>query len=191
MEDMPRAGGQPPVFSYFSGPKWFYAVIAASMIVAGGLRVLLYTESRGSPLTATHNHDLADMGLFHNWAVEIAKGDWTGAKTFHVWLKAHDVWAEKYFQLRPGLLPEMEAKAKASGKSVSHTLWLEWMGGEQIFEKEPLYSYLMAVIYALFGPDPEYIFIAQMILGVATIPLIIVIARRLFGENAAVFAAPA
>jgi len=63
-----------------------------------------------------------------------------------------------------------------------------WPGREPFF-MGPFFSYLLAVVYALPGPDLFSIRLAQLLLGLATIAGSALIARRLFGDVAGSIAA--
>lgn len=53
----------------------------------------------------------------------------------------------------------------------------------------PLYPYIIAAIYALFGANPIYVQIFQCVLSVANVFLIFLIARRLFSPRVGIAAA--
>ena len=57
------------------------------------------------------------------------------------------------------------------------------MGGGLTFYQEPLYAYLMAVTYKIFGGDHRWVaFSGSSVLGVLTNVLIYLLARRMFGD---------
>ncbi len=49
----------------------------------------------------------------------------------------------------------------------------------------PLYTYFVAAVYALAGPDPRIVFALQALLGVISCWLAFMVAARLFGDTAA------
>jgi 4-amino-4-deoxy-L-arabinose transferase-like glycosyltransferase len=64
----------------------------------------------------------------------------------------------------------------------------DWIGS-RVFYQDPLYSYLLALLYRAFGASPVPVVIAQSLLGAATIGLVGLLAKRLFGNGAALVAA--
>ena len=58
---------------------------------------------------------------------------------------------------------------------------MKWAGGSTFYQ-EPLYAYLMAVTYKIFGGDHRWVFLWQLVLGVLTNVLIYLLARRMFGD---------
>lgn len=58
----------------------------------------------------------------------------------------------------------------------------EWIG-TKAFEQSPLYAYLLGAFYRLFGPQDTVILMLQLIAGTATVLLVTLSARRVFGRN--------
>jgi 4-amino-4-deoxy-L-arabinose transferase-like glycosyltransferase len=83
---------------------------------------------------------------------------------------------EEYYQKHPGELAALREEIVAAS-----LLWREW-GGPLRFHQEPLYPYLVGLTYVLFGPDPQYVYLWQMLLGAISNVLVYLIARRHFGE---------
>ncbi len=102
----------------------------------------------------------SDARFYDQWALAVAKGD----------VLLQDDWLRP----RPGSPP---------------------MGGGEVFHLPPLYPYLLAGVYApldWFGELEARVWviaILQLILGVANLVLVALLARRLFGDSAAVAAA--
>jgi 4-amino-4-deoxy-L-arabinose transferase-like glycosyltransferase len=63
----------------------------------------------------------------------------------------------------------------------------DWLGSE-VFEQGPLYPYLLAIVFRLFGDRGGLILVAQMLLGATFCLLIYASARRLFDQRTAVVA---
>jgi len=59
--------------------------------------------------------------------------------------------------------------------------WI-WRGASY---QAPLYPYLLAAVYSLIAPSPEYVLWIQVAASVATVWLIYLIARRIFSERVA------
>ena len=64
-------------------------------------------------------------------------------------------------------------------------------GAVDVFFKPPLYPYLLAGIYGVFGESPTAAYALQMIAGVVTCLLVLMIGRRVFGRAVGLGAAVA
>ena len=64
----------------------------------------------------------------------------------------------------------------------------DWMG-EEVFFQEPLYSYFLGTLYAVFGRDLLFIRLFQAALGVLTCYLVALLGKRLAGDWAGVIGA--
>jgi len=64
-----------------------------------------------------------------------------------------------------------------------------WMGPERAFFQDPLYPYILAVIYRLFGHDMLVVRLVQAGVGAATCGLLYVIGRRIGGRAVGTVAA--
>lgn len=74
-----------------------------------------------------------------------------------------------------------------------HHRWAESIAagdviGEEVFFRAPLYPYLLGVLYAVFGSEPEIIRVLQHLAGVVLVVLIYILGRSLFGIIPAVLA---
>jgi dolichyl-phosphate-mannose-protein mannosyltransferase/tetratricopeptide repeat protein len=58
----------------------------------------------------------------------------------------------------------------------------DWMGGDRAFYYDPLYPYVLAVIYRFFGHDLLAVRLFQVALGVTTCGLVAMIGRRVGGR---------
>ncbi len=61
--------------------------------------------------------------------------------------------------------------------------------GAHVFYQDPLYPYVLALLYRLFGPSPAAVIVVQSILGAASAFLLGVLTHRLFGRAAGLVAA--
>lgn len=81
-----------------------------------------------------------DNHVFASWARVLAAGDWLGEQqphAFHHWTRE--------------IAPESR--------------WDEWYGGRAVFHQAPLYPYVVAAVYRLFGNSHEIVGYAQAVLG--------------------------
>jgi 4-amino-4-deoxy-L-arabinose transferase-like glycosyltransferase len=120
------------------------------------------------------------MSTFDQWAKILSSGDWLTNRSFHPYHVWHDLTAQEYFKLYPGRLDEYIRKG--GGTEPGRPLWEEWYGG-RTFHQEPLYPYLVGATYAVFGPDPRWVFGWQVIVGALSVLLVWIAGRRFFGET--------
>jgi tetratricopeptide (TPR) repeat protein len=64
----------------------------------------------------------------------------------------------------------------------------DWLG-DSTFWVDPLYAYVLGVIYAIFGPAPIVLLAVQAVLGALTAMIVYALGRRVFGEAAGFLAA--
>ena len=73
--------------------------------------------------------------------------------------------------LEPGIAPSPE-----------HKLWDDWYGQKR-FHQEPLYPYLVAATYRLWGDDVRHVFAWQLLLGWETNVLIYLLAPNYLAKS--------
>ena len=66
----------------------------------------------------------------------------------------------------------------------------EWVGRD-VFEMSPLYAYVLAVVYRIFGEGPILIRIIQSLLGAIVCSLLVLVGRRAFGKIEGILAGAA
>ena len=157
--------------------------VAAIIVISIALRMAYFAEANSGPLVHMQKWSPGDMSYFDAWAKTIAAGDWLSRSVrppLHWW---HMDVAAEHARRRgiSGMSPEEEQEYAAA-------LWDRWCGGG-LFYQDPLYPYLVAATYQACGPDARYVFVWQMLLGVLTNVLIYLVARKCFGDVAAIFAA--
>ncbi len=64
-----------------------------------------------------------------------------------------------------------------------------WIGGDRAYYQDPLYPYLLAIIYRFFGHDLLIVRLVQIGLGIATCALVAVIGNRFGGKAIGTLAA--
>lgn len=153
------------------------------MLLSIAVRVAYFAELSGGPLMHEHEFQESDMAFFDRWARDIAAGDLLTDKALHPQHQWHKEVAEVYFTEHPTATAELSRQAgrPLSLDEASAMLWERWYGGKS-FHQEPLYPYLLAITYKLFGPDVRWAYIWQMIGGVLANVLIYLLARRYFGN---------
>jgi 4-amino-4-deoxy-L-arabinose transferase-like glycosyltransferase len=180
-----------------------YWVIAAILAVAVLMRVALLAQTAGGPLVQMHTWDQTDMNYYDFWAKRILAGDYLCENVPPPWHSWHGMVAGTYLDQNPALKAELEAQARSelaaqvtvdvipAGKQLEtqaeKLLWVRWLGPKRFYQ-EPAYPYLIALTYRVFGPQPIYVLIWQMMIGVISVLLIHRIAERHFGRVVAAVA---
>jgi 4-amino-4-deoxy-L-arabinose transferase-like glycosyltransferase len=161
-------------------------LVAAVALAAALVRVACLVELNDGPLLAQNQWGESDMRFFDAWARDIARGDWLSDRPLHPSHSWYRDLAKAHFAAHPEAAREL-AHEPAAAADPARALWDRWLGG-RAFHQEPLYPYLIAATYVAAGPDPRWVFVWQMALGVATAVLVTVLARRWFGDLAAALA---
>jgi 4-amino-4-deoxy-L-arabinose transferase-like glycosyltransferase len=154
------------------------------VLVVGAItiRLVLWLQISGTALADLHQWTESDMNYYHQWATDIASGDWLSRRLplpVHEW---HVETAQQYFASHPeAARRDADAAARAGQPPVAYA-WATWMHPPQFYQ-DPLYPYLLAATYLVAGVHPHLVFVWQFALGVLSILLIYDLARRRFGET--------
>ncbi len=157
-------------------------ILIAVLAAAALIRLVYFLQLASGPCVWQHRWDQSDMNFFDLWARGIADGDWLSDQALHPMHRWQREVAEAYLRADP----EPEWLGKNTGDQ-PRDVWNHWFGGKR-FHQEPLYPYLIAAAYGLFGTDVRWVFAWQMLFGLASIVLLFFIARRYFGIAAAAVA---
>ena len=146
------------------------------------LRFGYFVELNQSPCLRQHLWNETDMNFFDLWGKDIATGDWLTDKALHPYHSWHQLVATRYFRMNPEAAKSLAREVDLSGSDSDpdRVLWNRWYGGKT-FHQEPLYPYLLALTYKIFGAEVNWVFVWQMLLGVCSNILVYLIARRHFG----------
>ncbi len=106
----------------------------------------------------------SDMYMFDQWSRRIVAGDLLGRETFH--------------PLTGWQLSLAPAET-----------WQRWYGNAPTFNKAPFYAYLVGLMRGLFGEPMLPLSLVQVLASAACVPLLFLLARRLFGRGAGLLAA--
>jgi len=165
-------------------------VLGVIVAVAILLRVGYFLQINRGPCLWLHRWEETDMNFFHQWACDIAAGDWLSNQVLHPLHDWHRRVAVQYFREHTDILASLTPHPQLTGSDdvAVRALWNLWYGGKR-FHQEPLYPYLIAVFIKFFGSAVQWVFVSQLLLGVLSNVLVYLIGRRLFGELVAVTAA--
>ncbi len=147
------------------------------------LRVIYFSQLDATPFLHLERWAQSDMHYYDGWARQIAAGDWLSRRVpmpMHRW--HHEV-AQAYFTRHPGIKSELER----DGADPDAALWARWMGAPRFYQ-DPLYPYLLAVVYRFVSADVRAVLALQLAAGVLSVLLIWSLARRHFGETAGIWA---
>ena len=145
------------------------------------LRVVAFVELINSPFVMQHRWSNTDLNFFHTTAIEIAEGDLLLNQAAHPYPNWHERVAETYFANEPGRADHYQMLEQATQKPAGVLLWDHWYGGKQ-FHQAPLYTYLVALTYAVLGPDVRAVILWQLGLGILSLWLLYKVTERYFGD---------
>jgi 4-amino-4-deoxy-L-arabinose transferase-like glycosyltransferase len=141
------------------------------LAIAATIRLVNYLQIKDTPLPYLHHWAESDMHFYNDWARHIVAGDLltdSNMRPYHSW---HGHIARDAYEA----MGVSEPIDEAAGRQ----LWNRWLG-EKTFYEDPLYAYVLAGIYAVFGYDVHAVLIVQALLGVATVGLIFCLSVLLF-----------
>ncbi|MBI3450584.1 MAG: glycosyltransferase family 39 protein [Acidobacteria bacterium] len=144
--------------------------------VAAGVRVAHHAILDGGPILYMDHWTESDMFFFKTWARGIAAGDLLSrdsGRPAHSW---HDSYARR--------IHEQSGSTEPYGPEIRRRIWDRWLSGARFYQ-DPLYPYALAAILAIFGDTTTPVLALQALLGIGSALLVWLLARRLFGEGAA------
>jgi len=144
------------------------------------LSIIYYTQSANGPITSFYKWDNSDMYFFDVWAKHIANEDVWCDTVLHPYHNWHDMLATEYFHKYPALKAQYGAQQDSlSTDAAKHALINDIYKGKT-YHQEPLYAYLLAATYAIFGPDHKWVYFWQFLLAACTSVLVFLTGRKLF-----------
>ena len=159
-------------------------VMGILFVLSLAISGIYYQQSQDSPITSYYQWENSDMSFFDLWARHISEGDWlcdTVLHPFHDW---HDDLAAEYFNQ----FPEEKAKYVSGTDSISvdqgQRALINDIYSGKMYHQEPLYTYMMAITYAIFGYHHSWIFFWQFLLTALTAVLLFLIGKRVFNPLA-------
>lgn len=164
-------------------------VIIALLFVSLLIRIVYFAEIIKGPCYQQHLCDQWDMNFFHSWAEQLVNGDWLINKPLHPYHVWHDSVADTYFRSHEEQGPTLHNNQLPLSVDLNakRQLWNRWLGGKRYYQ-EPLYPYLIGLIYRLFGVRVAWVFLFQLSIGIVSILLIYAITMRLFDPRVAAIA---
>ena len=168
-------------------------VAAGIFLVSIVLYTVFFQQAKDSPAISMHKWANSDMAFFDQSARHIAQDNWlcdTVLHPFHDW---HNILANQYFNQYPQEAQSYYAQHLNQGGVVdtlgARRAWVNEIYQGKVYHQEPMYVYLLAILYRLFGTDPNWIFGLQLLLGALTNVGVFLIGRRYFGSLTGLLAA--
>jgi tetratricopeptide (TPR) repeat protein len=164
-----------------------------ALILSAGLvlRIIYFVQLNNTPSINYHQWDQTDMNFFDKWAKYIGDDHWLQDTSYYNFTYPFRVVSGAYLSNHPEakneLMKYLPANAPHDSESFGKALFIKW-GGEKVYFQEPLYVYVVATIYKIFGPDVRFVFILQFLIGLGSLALLYLITRDNFGNIAALFA---
>ena len=164
------------------------AVVVAILAASALLRVVYFDELNRGPLVHQHRWDQSDMHFFDLWARKLSSGDSLMDRPFHSFFEWHESVGKAFLREYPeessAILERYEPVGTDddSGSAKARVLWDHWYGGKRLHQG-PLYPYLIAFTYRIFGSDVRWVFAWQLALGALGNVLLYLVTRRYFGDT--------
>ena len=120
---------------------------------AAVLRLIAFVELSDSPAVSLNAFEDSDMAFFNAWSQQLSRGedvlsDGSLSHPLHSW---HREVAEEHLSVHPEELggrnwDELVPREQLNREGL---LWNAWYG-RNVFHQEPVYPYVMALVYGLF-----------------------------------------
>ncbi|MFI5132656.1 MAG: ArnT family glycosyltransferase, partial [Chitinophagales bacterium] len=148
------------------------------------LSSIYYYEGHNTPIKSLYKWQNSDMNFFDIWAKHIEGGDWlcdTMLHPFHDW---HETFAATYLKNYPDEAAKYYSVNTHDGKLDSlaaRKALINDIYKGKTFHQEPLYTYLLAAGFKIFGHDYKWVFFWQFLLGAFTNVLVYWFGKKYFG----------
>lgn len=161
-------------------------VLVVLLLLWAAVRITQFVSVAQGPLYDMYRWQESDSGFFDQWARALAGGDWLNRQVLHPYHGWHREVAEAWWVQHPEQLAAVLAAhpERDSSFEPGHALWDRWYGGNT-YHQEPLYAYVLAVLYALTGKGVYWMLALQHLLGLLSGLLLWRLACRYFGDTVA------
>ena len=168
--------------------KVMAGLFVLSLLISG----IYYAQGNKSPVNSIHHWDNSDMAFFDTWATYLAKGNWMCDTVLHPYHDWHDDFAASWLQSYPTesevYYQDPNGGPRRSDLEAKKALINDIYKGKT-FHQEPLYTYMVAITYAIFGKNLKWIHFWNFLLAALTSVLVYLIGRRQFNELTGVLGA--
>ncbi len=124
------------------------------------------------------------MAFFDEWARHVAGGDWLCDTLLHPYHDWHGIFATTYFEQYPDVASRYYNENTHDGSLdtvAAHRSLINDIYKGKTFHQEPLYTYMLAASFKIFGYDYEWVYFWQFLLGALTNVLVFMLGKRYFG----------
>lgn len=172
--------------------KWLWVAVVV-FLLSFVPRTLYFQQAKDTPLKVVYQWEACDMQFFDAWAKYIAAGNWLCDTVLHPYHTWHREFAQGTFQQYPDVAAPYYAAHPSDSLGVdtaaAYRAFVNDIYLGKVYHQEPLYPYLLAVTYKLFGTDHNWVYLWQFLMGACTVLLVFLIGLRLFGALAGLLAA--
>ena len=173
-----------------SRKRW---IMAGLFLLSVAVNTVYYQQAKDTPLQSMHRWNSSDMEFFDQSARYIAAGHWLCDTVLHPYHEWHNEFAKQYFEQYPETAaPYYAQNLNAAGIAdtvASRRAYINDIFQGKVYHQEPLYVYLIALTYRIFGVDPFWVYVWQLLLIAGTNVLVFLVGRRYFGSLTGLLAA--
>ena len=162
-DDKPATQGRPAVAT----------LLVIVLLTASAVRLVNFIQLRDSSVLHTYLWDDSDMGFFLRWSRDIVGGNVIGDPRPVPWHVPYQNVTRQAHVLHGDPRPWTE--------EIGLKILNDWTGGKR-FIQEPLYPYLLAGIYDLFGLGAWPVLIMQALCGVGIACILFFVGVIVFGR---------
>ncbi len=173
-----------------SRKRW---IMLGIFLLSTAVNTVYFQQAKDTPLQSMHRWESSDMEFFDQSARYIAAGHWLCDTVLHPYHEWHNEFAKQHFAQYPETAAPYYAR-NLNAAGIADTLaarreYVNEMFQGKVYHQEPLYVYLVALTYRLFGADPFWVYIWQLLLAAYTNVLVFSVGRRYFGSLTGLLAA--
>ncbi len=153
------------------------------------ISAVYYTQAWNGPITSYYKWKNSDMAFFDEWAKYIKGNDWVCDTMLHPYHDWHEALATEYFRQFPDVENTYVSQRDSAGLENAKRALINDIYKGKTYHQEPLYTYMLAITYGIFGEGHRMVFIWQFLMAACTIGLIYLIGRKMFTPLIGVLAA--
>ena len=153
------------------------------------ISAIYYTQAWNGPITSYYKWKNSDMAFFDEWAKYIKDNDWACDTSLHPYHDWHGDLAAEYFRQFPDIESKYVTQRDSAGIENAKRALINDIYKGKTYHQEPLYTYMLAITYSLFGEGHQMVFFWQFLMAACTIVLIYLIGRKMFSPMIGLIAA--
>ncbi|MDQ3016610.1 MAG: glycosyltransferase family 39 protein, partial [Bacteroidota bacterium] len=169
--------------------KHYLKVTGALFVLSLLISSIYFSQAWNSPITSYYKWENSDMAFFDSWAKHIESGDWLCDTMLHPYHDWHGDLADEYFRQYPDVESKYVTSRDSAGIEAGKRALINTIYKGKTYHQEPLYAYVLAITYSLFGENHQWIFFWQFLMAACTVALVYLIGRKLFNPLTGLLAA--